>query len=152
MERLAGLGFKVTLQEGEGLGQRLCNAFCRVLENGARKVVIVASDVPDLSARIMADAISSLDNSDVVIGPCYDGGYYLIGMRELHKELFHGISWGTERVYQQTLDATRKKALAVRELPILVDIDTDADLRQWSQIDGYKKPALLDFIRAIRLY
>jgi len=151
VERLAGLGFKVTLQEGEGLGQRLCNAFSRVLENGAQKVVIVASDVPDLSARIMTDAISSLDNSDVVIGPCYDGGYYLIGMKELHGELFHGISWGTERVYQQTLDATRKKALAVRGLPILVDIDTEADLRQWSQVDGYKKPALMDFIKAIRL-
>jgi rSAM/selenodomain-associated transferase 1 len=148
---LAGLGFKVAVQEGESLGQRLCNAFGRVLENGARKVVIVASDVPDLSARIMTDAISSLDNSDVVIGPCYDGGYYLIGMKELHEELFNGISWGTERVYQQTLDAAKKNGLTVSQLPILMDIDTEADLRQWSQVDGYKKPALMDFIKAIRL-
>jgi len=151
MKRLTGLGFKVAVQEGESLGQRLCNAFSRVLENGAQRVVIVASDVPDLSARIMTDAISSLDNSDVVIGPCYDGGYYLIGMKELHEELFHGISWGTERVYQQTLDAAKKNGLTVNQLPILMDIDTEADLRQWSQIDGYKKPALMDFIKAIRL-
>jgi rSAM/selenodomain-associated transferase 1 len=151
MKRLTGLGFKVAVQEGESLGQRLCNAFGRVLENGAQRVVIVASDVPDLSASIMTDAISSLDNSDVVIGPCYDGGYYLIGMKELHEELFNGISWGTERVYQQTLDAAKENGLTVNQLPILMDIDTEADLHQWSQVDGYKKPALLDFIKAIRL-
>ncbi|MGB8707449.1 MAG: TIGR04282 family arsenosugar biosynthesis glycosyltransferase [Dehalococcoidia bacterium] len=151
MRHLDGLGFNVAVQEGENLGQRLCNAFSRVLENGAQKVVIVASDVPDLSASIMKEAISSLDNSDVVIGPCYDGGYYLIGMKELHEGLFHGIPWGTERVYQQTLDAAKEKGLTVIQLPILIDIDTEADLRQWSEVDGYKKPALLDFIKAMRL-
>jgi rSAM/selenodomain-associated transferase 1 len=151
MKRLAGLGFKVAVQEGDSLGQRLSNAFSTALQNGARKVVIVASDVPDLSARIMTDAINCLDNSDVVIGPCYDGGYYLIGMGELHEELFYGISWGTERVYQQTLDAAKENGLTVNQLPILVDIDTEADLRRWSEVDGHKKPALVDFIKAIKL-
>jgi rSAM/selenodomain-associated transferase 1 len=151
MKRLAGLGFKVAVQEGESLGQRLCNAFSRVLENGARKVFIVASDVPDLSAKIMKEAVSGLDNSDVIIGPCYDGGYYLIGMKELHEELFHGISWGTERVCQQTLNIAEENGLTVRQLPILSDIDTEADLRQWSEVDGHKKPAIMDFIKAIRL-
>jgi rSAM/selenodomain-associated transferase 1 len=151
MSHLDSLGFNAAVQEGENLGRRLCNAFSRVLENGAQKVVIVASDVPDLSASIMKEAISSLDNSDVVIGPCYDGGYYLIGMKELHEQLFHGIPWGTERVYQQTLDAAKEKGLTVIQLPILIDIDTEADLRQWSEVDGYKKPALLDFIKAMRL-
>ena len=151
MEQLYGLGFKVVVQEGETLGQRLCNAFSMVLENGARKVVIVASDVPDLSARIMEKAIGGLDDSDVVIGPCYDGGYYLIGMKELHDELFHNIAWGTERVCQQTLDAAEENGLSVQQLPILIDIDTEADLRQWTVVDRHKKPAFLDFIKAIRL-
>jgi len=151
MKRLTGLGFKVAVQEGNSLGQRLRNAFIRVLENRAGKVVIVASDVPDLSARIMTDAINCLDNTDVVIGPCYDGGYYLIGMKELHEELFHGISWGTERVYQQTLDAAKENGLTVNQLPVLIDIDTEADLRRWSQTDGHKKPALVDFIKAMKL-
>jgi rSAM/selenodomain-associated transferase 1 len=151
MRRLVDLGFKVEVQEGESLGQRLCKTFSRVLESGALKVVIVASDVPDLSASVMTEAISSLDNSDVVIGPCYDGGYYLIGMKELRQQLFHDISWGTELVYQQTLDAARKNGLTVRQLPILIDIDTEADLRRWSEAGGYKKPALMDFIKAIRL-
>lgn len=151
MRRLAGLGFKVEFQEGDNLGQRLCNAFSRVLKNGVRKVVIVASDVPDLSASIMKEAISGLDNSDVVIGPCYDGGYYLIGMKEMHKELFHGVSWGTERVCRQTLDVAEKNGLTVRQLPILIDIDTEADLQRWSEVDWHKKPAIMDFVKDISL-
>jgi rSAM/selenodomain-associated transferase 1 len=150
-ERLAGLGFKVVVQEGESLGQRLYNAFSKVMDNGARKVVIVASDVPDLSAKIMEKAINALDSSDVVIGPCYDGGYYLIGMKELRKRLFDDISWGTEQVCQQTLAAAKTNGLTVQQLPILIDIDTEADLRQWSQLDSHKKPAIMDFVKAIRL-
>ena len=149
--RWAGRGFTVAVQEGESLGQRLYNAFSTVFGSGAQKVVIVASDVPDLSASILDEAMKSLDNSDIVIGPCYDGGYYLIGMKELHKELFASISWGTEYVYQQTLNAANKGGLSVHQLQTLIDIDTEADLHKWSEVDGHKQPALKDFIRAIRL-
>ncbi len=151
MKQLAGLGFRVVVQEGDNLGQRLCNALSTAMENGARKAVIVASDVPDLSAGIMELAISALDTSDIVIGPCYDGGYYLIGMKKLHEELFHDISWGTELVCQQTLNIANENHLMVRQLTTLMDIDTEADLRQWSQIDGHKKPAIMDFVKAICL-
>jgi rSAM/selenodomain-associated transferase 1 len=151
MRRLAGLEFRVSVQEGKNLGQRLCSTFSKALGSGARKVVVVASDVPDLSKKIMEEAVSRLDNSDVVIGPCYDGGYYLIGMKELHEELFNGISWGTEHVYRQTLDAAKQNGLTVEQLPILNDIDTEADLHRWSQLDGRKKPALMDFIKTISL-
>jgi glycosyltransferase A (GT-A) superfamily protein (DUF2064 family) len=72
-------------------------------------------------------------------------------MKELHEELFHSISWGTELVCQQTLAIAKENNLRVRQLPILIDIDTEADLRQWSQLDGHKKPAIMDFIKAIRL-
>jgi len=151
MKQLAGLEFKISIQEGKNLGQRLCGAFSKAFDSGLRKVAIVASDVPDLSTRIMEQAISSLDNTDVVIGPCYDGGYYLIGMKELHVELFNGISWGTNRVYRQTLDAAKENGLTVGQLPILIDIDTEANLRRWSQLDGHKKQDLMDFIQAIHL-
>jgi rSAM/selenodomain-associated transferase 1 len=151
IERLAGLGFKVEVQEGENLGQRLSNAFDALLMNGARKVVIVASDVPDLSASIIKQTFSGLDKNDVVIGPCCDGGYYLIGLKEVHQQLFEGISWGTDRVCQQTLKAAKKNGLTVLQLSFLIDIDTEADLRRWSQTEWPKKPALLDFIKHLRL-
>ena len=151
VDNLVDSGFKVAVQEGQSLGQRLFNAFKRVFENGAKRVVIVASDVPDLSAIIIKEAIRGLDDSDVVIGPCYDGGYYLIGIKELHQELFQGISWGTEQVCQQTLVAADERGLAVRQLPMLIDIDTEEDLRWWSEVNGSKKPAIMDFIKDIRL-
>jgi len=151
MDRLTALGFKVAVQEGKNLGERLDNAFRRVFENGARKVVIVASDVPDLSAKVMKEAIDGLDNSDVVIGPCFDGGYYLIGMKELHKELLTGISWGTGCVYRQTLDSAKSNRLTILQMPILIDVDTEADLRRWSLIDRQKNPAFVDFIKAVHL-
>jgi uncharacterized protein len=151
MNRLIGLGFKVAVQEGKSLGERLDNAFRKVFENGARKVVIIASDVPDLSAKIMKEAIDDLDNCDVVIGPCYDGGYYLIGMRELNKKLFMGIAWGTDRVYRQTLDSAKSNGLTILRMPILIDIDTEADLRRWSLIGRQKSSVFMDFIKAIRL-
>lgn len=144
-------GFMVAIQEGQSLGQRLSNTFKRVLDNGVQKAVIVASDVPDLSSGIIREAISSLEDSDVVIGPCYDGGYYLIGMKKLYRELFRGIFWGTEQVCQQTLVAAKESGLTVGQLPILIDIDTEEDLRRWSEVNASKKPAFIDFIRAIHL-
>ncbi len=148
---LVDLEFKVEIQEGQNLGQRLLNAFKRVFHDGIMKAVIVASDVPDLSADIVEKAIGSLDDSDVVIGPCYDGGYYLIGIKEPHQELFRGVSWGTEQVCQQTLVAADKSGLAVGQLSTLIDIDTEEDLRWWSEVNGSKRPALMDFLKVICL-
>jgi rSAM/selenodomain-associated transferase 1 len=150
-DHLVDSGFKIEVQEGESLGQRLFNAFNRAFKSGAKMAVIVASDVPDLTAGIIKEAFSSLDKRDVVIGPCYDGGYYLIGMKEPHEELFRDISWGTEQVFRQTIVAIKESGLIVSQLPILIDIDTEEDLRRWREMNGDKQPALLDFIRAINI-
>jgi rSAM/selenodomain-associated transferase 1 len=151
VRRWAGPGFNFAVQKGESLGQRLQNAFSSVLGNGAQKAVAVASDVPDLSAGIMNEAIQALDGHDIVIGPCYDGGYYLLGMKRLHHELFHGISWSTEQVYRQTLAAAGKSGLTVHQLQTLIDIDTVADLHRWSEMDSRRQPAFDEFLEAIGL-
>jgi rSAM/selenodomain-associated transferase 1 len=148
---LINLGFEIAVQEGGDLGERLGNAFAMTLRNGARKVVILASDVPDLTASLINEAISSLDDSDVVIGPSYDGGYYLIGMKELHTGLFHNISWGTEKVYRETLRAIKQEGLVVRQLPILIDIDTEADLHHWLREGSNKNRCLMEFIDTVPL-
>ena len=151
VRRWAGTGFHFAVQEGDGLGQRLENAFSSVFENGVQKAVIVASDVPDLSADILNEAVQALDEHDIVIGPCYDGGYYLLGMKRLHNELFNGISWSTEQVYRQTLAATGKSGLTVHQLQALIDIDTEADLHKWSEMDKRQQPAFDEFLKAIGL-
>jgi rSAM/selenodomain-associated transferase 1 len=151
IRRWAGPGFNFAVQEGESLGQRLENAFSSVFGNGVQKAIAVASDVPDLSADILNEAIQALDEHDIAIGPCYDGGYYLLGMKRLHHELFDGISWSTEQVYRQTLAAARESGLTVHQLQTLIDIDTEADLHKWSEMDKHHQPAFDEFLKTIGL-
>ena len=146
-----GCGFQCIVQQGKDIGERLQSAFYHVFEKGTRKIVIVASDVPDLSHNILEQAMKALDRADVVLGPCYDGGYYLIGMKKLHEDLFNGILWSTEQVYQQTVDIATGNGLTVHQLPCLIDIDTQADLQKWARTDKYRKPVLEEFIATVDL-
>jgi rSAM/selenodomain-associated transferase 1 len=116
--------------EGD-LGTRIEAAFNYVFRQGARKAVIVASDVPDLSAEIIEKAISALIGNDIVIGPTNDGGYYLLGMNRLHSDLFRDVTWSTTKVYDETLSIVEYLGLKVHCLRALDDIDTEEDLHRW---------------------
>lgn len=151
IEYLESLGFNVAVQEGEDLGCRLRNAFYRVFQKGAGKAVIVASDVPGLTASVIEEALDGLSTSDVVIGPSRDGGYYLIGMKELQGSIFEGVSWGTDQVCRQTIHTAKQKKLVVSQFQALVDIDTEDDLRRWYNLEEHKNPAILNFVKAMLL-
>lgn len=127
----AGPEFDYLPQAGRNLGERLERAFSRLFGEGMAKVIILASDTPDITAGIINDAIESMDRHDIVIGPSIDGGYYLIGMKKQHGELFRGISWSTEMVLGQTMSIIEALRLDVYILHELRDIDTGEDLRQW---------------------
>ncbi len=127
----AGPGFDYLPQAGGNLGERLEQAFSRLFGKGMGKVIILASDTPDITVGIINDAIEAMDRHDIVIGPSIDGGYYLIGMKKQHGELFRGISWSTEKVLGQTMEIIEALKLGVYILPELRDIDTEEDLRQW---------------------
>lgn len=131
MQHWVGTQFNFMAQVGRDIGGRLEHAFCTVFEHGAEKVIALATDVPGLSAAIIEEAFQSLHSSDVVLGPCPDGGYYLLGMKRLYKELFADIHWSTNQVLNETLHVARNLGLTVRLLPALVDIDTKEDLRGW---------------------
>ncbi|MFC1918339.1 TIGR04282 family arsenosugar biosynthesis glycosyltransferase [Chloroflexota bacterium] len=139
IKQWAGSRFRFSPQVQGNLGKRIDDAFRTVFDRGTRKAIIVASDVPDLSAEIIDDAASKLDEYDIVIGPCRDGGYYLLGMNKFYRQLFQGIAWSTGQVYRQTLYNAKEMDLKAYSLPCLTDIDTEEDLRQWSEIttDGY---------------
>lgn len=149
ISRWVGPGFSIAIQEGEDLGQRLKNAFSSVFNSGMQKVIAVASDVPDLSTDIMNKSLQTLDNNDIVIGPCYDGGYYLLGMKRLQNHLFDGISWSTEHVYRQTIAAAKKHGLTAGQLQPLMDIDTEDDIYRWLQITESKQPVFDEFLKTI---
>jgi rSAM/selenodomain-associated transferase 1 len=76
-------------QFGEDLGIRMQNAFKNGFDAGYQKVMIIGSDLYDLSSENIEKAFKELDANDVVIGPAEDGGYYLLGMNSLQENVFN---------------------------------------------------------------
>jgi uncharacterized protein len=130
------LGETVTYiaQSAGGLGDRLIAAFSQSFALGRPGAIAIGSDCPALGADHLAAAIQALERVDVAIGPATDGGYYLIGLRQLEPALFKDIAWGTERVLEQTLAAATAQGLTVELLAPLSDVDYPEDLPQWECI------------------
>jgi rSAM/selenodomain-associated transferase 1 len=117
------------VQEGGDLGARMAHAFREHFARGEGPVVVIGADTPHLSATTVADAVRVLDRADVVIGPAFDGGYYLLGLKALHEPLFAGVPWGTSNVLQVTVRQCHDLDLTVGQLGVRRDIDTVDDLR-----------------------
>lgn len=120
------------LPQGEGhLGRRLERAFADAFAGGARRVVVIGSDCPELTSEDIERAWSRLARHDVVLGPARDGGYWLMGLRAPCPALFRGIPWSTARVLAATLARCRRAGLRVELLQELSDVDTEADWRRF---------------------
>jgi rSAM/selenodomain-associated transferase 1 len=118
--------FQKHLQVGEDLGIRMLHAFKNGFKAGYDKVMIVGSDLYDLTAETIENAFIALENNEVVIGPAEDGGYYLLGMNSLEEKLFKNKDWGTETVRKDTLeDLKDKKVFLLGELN---DVDIFEDI------------------------
>ncbi|NGP77574.1 glycosyltransferase [Balneolaceae bacterium YR4-1] len=122
-------GFTFKLQRGEDLGERMSQSFQEAFENDYQKAVIIGSDCAELTSEIVEQAYKKLEDHNLVLGPSVDGGYYLLGMKRYHEELFEGISWSTEKVFQQTLESVKELNLDIGFLPELNDVDIEADWR-----------------------
>lgn len=122
----AGLFLK-KLQSAGDLGQRMEAAFYDAFRGGAQKVLIIGSDCPELSSQILENAFEMLEHSDFVLGPVPDGGYYLLGMKEMTPAVFRGITWSTETVRNDTLLKIRALGKSCSLLPELTDIDEAKD-------------------------
>jgi len=118
-------------QEGKDLGERMENAFLRSFSSGFQRALLIGSDIPDLPVAIIDEAAFSLEESDAVIGPSSDGGYYLIGFRNATflPDVFHGIRWGTASVFRSTMEVFERSCYRVHVLPLWHDVDTVDDLR-----------------------
>lgn len=119
-------------QEGADLGERLTNIFQRLFDEGYEQVHIINSDSPDLSHRLVKRSIRLLSDpqTEVVLGPCTDGGYYLVGLRRPIPELFVEIPWSTDLVLEKTLERAGYLNLTYALLEPWFDIDTYDDLLQ----------------------
>jgi rSAM/selenodomain-associated transferase 1 len=121
------LTYTKRLQSGEDLGERMYNAFKSGFQKGYKKIIIIGSDIYDLNSETIEEAFAELENSDYVIGPAADGGYYLLGMKSISKEIFINKEWGTNSVLKDTLNNLRDKK--VKLLQIKNDIDVYEDLK-----------------------
>jgi rSAM/selenodomain-associated transferase 1 len=114
------------LQKGSDLGNRMQQAFQESFQSGCEKVIIIGSDLYDITPEIIESAFENLNTNDVVLGPAKDGGYYLLGIKSIHKLIFQHKKWGTASVLKETLeDLTDKKVFLLEELN---DVDVFEDI------------------------
>lgn len=120
------------------LGQRMRGAFEEMFADGCGLCCIIGSDAPDLPLPYILEAyrLLSAQQADAVLGPCMDGGYYLLGLRYVWPQLFTGIQWGSAAVLEQSLTAARDSGLPVSLLPVWQDIDTLEDLQAFRERTG----------------
>ncbi len=123
--------FDLLPQRGNEFGERLTNAIEDLLRVGFDSCCLIDSDSPTVSSDTFLSAVRSLRprNDQLVLGPSSDGGYYLIGMRRLHRRVFEGIDWSTERVFVQTVARANAIGLPVELLPVFSDVDDRAALQ-----------------------
>src|SRR5271157_456 len=120
------------LQLGSNLGERMWQAFETAFtefKGGPNnKVVIIGSDCMEITAALIDAAFQLLDDHDLAIGPASDGGYYLLGMKQMHPELFENKTWSSETVLNDTIEDAVRLGMSYAELPVLSDIDELDDL------------------------
>jgi len=119
----------LTPQCGASLGERLDHLLTNALGAGARRAVVMDSDSPTLPAEYLARAFAALDGEvDVVLGPCDDGGYYLIGLKRPEPRLLRDVEMSTPFVVRDTMALASEFGLRVQLLPQWYDVDTIAEL------------------------
>ncbi len=116
------------LQEGNDFGEKLYNGFKLALRDH-KKAVLIGSDCEDLTFMILKEAFNKLSDFDVVLGPAKDGGYYLMGLKNIYPKLFSNKKWGTSTVLEDTIDDIISLGLNYYLLPLLSDIDDYKDLK-----------------------
>lgn len=123
-------------QASGDLGALMLKAFSDSRRRGARRTVLVGTDCPKLDASRAAAAFDALTRCDLVLGPAWDGGYYLVGLREPIPTLFQDISWGTDTVFERTVRIAERAGMSICVLDSLPDVDRVEDLPHWTKAAG----------------
>lgn len=150
--------FALLPQRGESFGERLYFAAVDLFRCGFESVCLIDSDSPTVPAENFAQAVKLLKcpGDRIVLGPCDDGGYYLIGIKKPHQEIFERIDWSTERVFAQTKQRARELSLEVKLLPTGYDVDDEASLGRLCRellarnVPAHIAPKTREFLRKLR--
>jgi len=131
-EGIASAGHRLLLQRGEGFGDKLFHALSDLLSEGFESAIIMDADSPTLPRELLVRAFDALarPGDRVVLGPAADGGYYLIGIKRPHRELFERITWSSELVLEETLARAREIGLEAELLGEWYDIDSVSEFER----------------------
>jgi uncharacterized protein len=121
---------RVVPQTGQGLAAGLTCVFAHFTNPGHQRVIAFNSDSPHLPASILVSAFDVLETSDLVVGPTHDGGYYLVGAKASHPDLFSNDGMGTANALEALLTRARALRLSVHLTDPFYDIDVADDLSQ----------------------
>ena len=123
--------FVLVLQEGELLGERLHHVMTQAFAQGYDQAAVLSSDTPFVDPVALAQGFGALSGgADVALGPCDDGGFYVMHLRAPHPELLVPIQMSTPHVTRDILAAAQLAGLQVEMLPVTSDIDTPDDVRR----------------------
>jgi rSAM/selenodomain-associated transferase 1 len=128
LAQLAGSEVSVVGQKGEGLAAGLTSVFAHFPEDRQRRTIAFNSDSPHLQSSVLENAFETLAAHDVVVGPTYDGGYYLVGAKASHPALFANDGMGTSSALERLLSSARTLELSVGFADPFYDIDVADDL------------------------
>ncbi len=129
--------YQKKVQTGNDLGERMEHAFEDGFKMGFQKIVLIGSDLYDLEEADLEEAFTSLDDADYVLGPALDGGYYLLGMKQMNTKLFKNKKWGTAAVLENTLEDLKHEG--VRLLKRKNDIDIFEDVKDVEAFQPFLK-------------
>jgi len=124
--------FFLVPQVGDGFGERMANGFRMLFGRGYEAVAIMDADSPTLPRAYVRNMFDQLrqPHCDLSVGPCEDGGYWAIGMKQIHLSVLTGISWSTPYVLGETLQHASEAGLPIECAPCWHDVDDGASLRR----------------------
>ncbi len=125
-------GITIRPQSMGDLGIRMEKAFQEVMTRHQEAALIIGTDIPLLTEIIIEEAVSNLKESDMVIGPSEDGGYYLLGMNKFTEIPFKGIHWSSDMVLQETKKKLDDAAISFTLTDTLSDIDSFLDIKKYT--------------------
>ncbi|WP_159019364.1 TIGR04282 family arsenosugar biosynthesis glycosyltransferase [Algibacter sp. L3A6] len=116
------------VQQGDSLGDRMSHAFKQGFEDGYDRIVLIGSDLPDITESQINAGLQALKSNEVVFGPAEDGGYYLVGFSKFHDFVFQNKPWSQDNLLEETLSELKENRVSFSTLETLNDIDTFEDL------------------------
>lgn len=129
-----GFDYQIQFQQGDNIGERMKNSFAYCFDRGYKNVVLIGSDIYEITSEIIVEAFEKLKSSDCVIGPAEDGGYYLLGLTKNYPVLFEDIEWSTDRTLIQTIEILEKEKLSYHTQITLNDVDTLEDILRYRKL------------------